>query len=85
MSGQARFAWEHAIRGRRADVINGERVDRVLRVSLTFRGVRVDSAETVCNCEWNGLCDAKIVGGAVPDRLKNPNAVHAGMNRTSRK
>ncbi|ORY52661.1 hypothetical protein BCR33DRAFT_655447, partial [Rhizoclosmatium globosum] len=70
MAGQSRFAWEHAIRARRADVINCHRVDREPRISLTFRGVRIKDEECVCDCGWDAVCDAKMVGGAVPDRFK---------------
>ncbi|KAI8609263.1 hypothetical protein BC830DRAFT_1071128, partial [Chytriomyces sp. MP71] len=71
MAGPSRFAWEHAIRARKADVVNAARVDRELRISLTFRGVRVREEECVCACSWESLCDARIAGGAKPDRFKD--------------
>ncbi|KAI9353493.1 hypothetical protein BDR26DRAFT_1002442 [Obelidium mucronatum] len=81
MAGESRYAWEHAIRQRRADVVNCTRVDRALRISLTFRGVRLTSNECVCNCGWDAVCDDKMIGGAVPDRLKEEAFVKAGVNR----
>ncbi|KAJ3012027.1 UNVERIFIED_CONTAM: hypothetical protein HDU68_001410 [Siphonaria sp. JEL0065] len=81
MAGESRFAWEHAIRQRRADVVNCKRVDRELRISLTFRGVRLCQEECVCDCGWDAVCDAKIVGGAVPDRLKEEALLKTGVNR----
>ncbi|KAJ3063694.1 hypothetical protein HDU98_000502 [Podochytrium sp. JEL0797] len=71
MAGLSRFSWEHGIRGRKADVVNGKRVDRELRVSMTFRGVRVKQEECVCDCGWDMICDSKMVGGAAPDRFKD--------------
>ncbi|TPX42058.1 hypothetical protein CcCBS67573_g10537 [Chytriomyces confervae] len=78
MAGASRFGWEHGIRARKADVMNCTRVERALRVSLTFRGVRIREEEVKCDCVWDGLCDAKIAGGAKPDRLKE---VDVGVNR----
>jgi alkylated DNA repair dioxygenase AlkB len=37
MAGEARSAWSHAIPARRSDIIDGVRVARSRRVSLTFR------------------------------------------------
>jgi alkylated DNA repair dioxygenase AlkB len=42
MSGAARYMWRHSIAGRRADVIDGRRIERGRRVSLTFRTVLLD-------------------------------------------
>ncbi|KAJ3413390.1 hypothetical protein HDV05_008101 [Chytridiales sp. JEL 0842] len=74
MSGDARFGWEHGIRARGADVVEGRGVGRGWRVSLTLREV-VDWEEGVevgerCRCEFPWVCDARIPGGAIPDRLK---------------
>ncbi|VTR97022.1 alpha-ketoglutarate-dependent dioxygenase AlkB [Tuwongella immobilis] len=37
LTGKARFDWKHAIAPRRSDLVNGQRVLRGRRVSLTFR------------------------------------------------
>ena len=37
LSGAARYEWTHAIPGRKSDVVNGFKVERSRRVSLTFR------------------------------------------------
>jgi alkylated DNA repair dioxygenase AlkB len=39
MSGEARYRWLHSISPRKSDVVQGERVSRGRRVSLTFRTV----------------------------------------------
>jgi alkylated DNA repair dioxygenase AlkB len=44
LQGEARARWGHGIAGRRSDLMNGERVARGRRVSLTFRTVRVTRA-----------------------------------------
>lgn len=42
LSGEARYAWQHAIPARKRDVHAGRVIIRGRRVSLTFRNVRVD-------------------------------------------
>ncbi len=37
LSGAARYEWTHAIPGRKSDIVNGFKLDRSRRVSLTFR------------------------------------------------
>ena len=39
LTGAARYDWTHGIPARKSDVVNGERVQRARRVSLTFRNV----------------------------------------------
>ncbi|GGD07807.1 hypothetical protein GCM10011342_15860 [Aquisalinus flavus] len=39
LSGPARFEWQHAIRPRRSDLVDGIRHQRSRRISLTFRTV----------------------------------------------
>lgn len=41
LTGSARFEWQHAIRPRRSDVIDGTRIHRARRLSLTFRTVNL--------------------------------------------
>lgn len=41
LNGPARLAWTHAIPARKSDLVNGQRVPRSRRVSLTFRTVEV--------------------------------------------
>lgn len=43
-AGAARWQWTHAIAARRSDIIDGERVRRGRRLSLTFRVARVPVA-----------------------------------------
>jgi len=42
LSGDARFQWTHAIPARKSDVINGVKVPRGRRLSMTFRCVTLD-------------------------------------------
>ena len=42
LSGTARFEWTHGIAARKSDVVEGVRVKRERRVSVTFRTVRVE-------------------------------------------
>lgn len=39
ISGDARYVWRHSIAARRSDVVDGRRIERDRRVSLTFRTV----------------------------------------------
>ena len=39
LSGAARYEWQHAIPARKSDVVNGFRVQRNRRISVTFRNV----------------------------------------------
>lgn len=43
LSGPARFQWEHGISNRKYDIINGEKILRNRRVSITFRKIKLDS------------------------------------------
>lgn len=43
IAGESRKLWTHGIIGRKTDVFNGQRIDRRLRISLTFRKVIVNS------------------------------------------
>lgn len=38
-SGEARYQWKHGIAARKSDVVNGRRISRSRRLSLTFRTV----------------------------------------------
>jgi len=44
MTGEARYAWKHAIPPRKTDLLDGRRIARGRRVSLTFRTVLLESA-----------------------------------------
>ena len=39
LSGPARYEWQHAIPARKSDIINGIKIERLRRISLTFRNV----------------------------------------------
>lgn len=39
LKGEARYEWTHGIPARKADEVNGQRIERATRVSLTFRKV----------------------------------------------
>jgi alkylated DNA repair dioxygenase AlkB len=40
ISGEARYGWKHSISQKKSDMINGKKVRRTTRVSLTFRKVK---------------------------------------------
>lgn len=37
MTGEARYKWKHSIAARKSDIINGKRINRGRRISVTFR------------------------------------------------
>lgn len=39
LSGEARYEWTHSIPARKADIVNGLKINRNRRVSLTFRNI----------------------------------------------
>ncbi|KAL2913246.1 hypothetical protein HK105_207248 [Polyrhizophydium stewartii] len=56
MDAEARYGWEHAIRPRKMDLIDGLVVERRERWSLTFRNVR-QRHDPPCTCGFTALCD----------------------------
>ena len=57
MTGEARYAWAHAIAARRTDVFENELVIRQRRLSLTLRQVRPVGSE--CRCDYPAYCDSQ--------------------------
>ncbi|KAJ2836834.1 hypothetical protein J3B01_002556 [Coemansia erecta] len=55
MTGEARYGWEHAIRIRRSDLIDGTVRKRCERWSLTLRTI---SQSLECLCSYSALCDS---------------------------
>lgn len=45
LTGPARYEWQHAIPARKTDVVNGFKIERGRRLSLTFRTVILESHE----------------------------------------
>lgn len=39
LSGEARYEWQHAIPARKSDVVNGFKIERDRRISVTFRNI----------------------------------------------
>lgn len=54
LSGEARYAWTHAIRGRKSDRIDGVFAPRDTRVSWTFR---TSLQPDTCHCNFPEVCD----------------------------
>jgi alkylated DNA repair dioxygenase AlkB len=54
MDGDSRYGWEHIIRPRKMDLIDGLVVPRLTRISLTFRKLR--EADNPCSCSFKHLC-----------------------------
>ncbi|GFR41729.1 hypothetical protein Agub_g2480, partial [Astrephomene gubernaculifera] len=55
MGGEARYAWQHYIPHRVADVVGGQLLPRSRRLSLTFRKVR----GYPCDCPYPDCCDSQ--------------------------
>ncbi|KAH6563899.1 hypothetical protein BASA62_008255 [Batrachochytrium salamandrivorans] len=55
MEKDARLGWQHAIRPRKMDLVDGKVCERGERWSLTFRTLR-DAADS-CTCQWPYLCN----------------------------
>lgn len=70
MTGASRYEWTHAIPPRLFDVIDGKRVDRQRRVSITFRKVQ----DTPCTCDFPVQCD-------VADRTASESAALASKQQ----
>jgi len=44
LTGEARAAWRHGIVGRKADIVEGQRIPRTRRLSITFRTIKIGAA-----------------------------------------
>ncbi|KAJ1957290.1 hypothetical protein EC988_000904 [Linderina pennispora] len=54
MTGEARYGWEHAIRIRRSDLVDGRVRERCERWSITIRTI---NEQMTCSCAFSALCD----------------------------
>ena len=45
LTGESRYDWRHAIAARKSDVVDGERIQRSRRISLTYRNVILKSCQ----------------------------------------
>ncbi|KAJ1961340.1 hypothetical protein GGI12_003302 [Dipsacomyces acuminosporus] len=54
MTGEARYGWEHAIRIRRSDLVDGKVRERMERWSITMRTI---NRRMTCDCDYHALCD----------------------------
>lgn len=59
MMGPSRYGYTHGIKSRKTDMVNGERVERQARYSITMRSIRRGD-EIRCDCSFPGVCDARI-------------------------
>ena len=59
MTGPSRYGYTHGIKGRKTDIVNGEKTLRKGRYSITMRSIRRGD-EIRCDCEYPGVCDARI-------------------------
>jgi alkylated DNA repair protein alkB homolog 8 len=84
MDGAARFGWEHAVRARSVDVVEGVVYVRGTRVSVTVRGVIEEGARRGCECAFEEVCDSRMVGGAAPERLKSLESFGEGGRKVDR-
>ncbi|OQR97209.1 alkylated DNA repair protein alkB 8 [Thraustotheca clavata] len=63
MNGASRYQWTHCVQPRLFDVIDGQKVMRERRVSITFRKIQT----TPCTCAFPEQCDSRIKEAAVKD------------------
>ncbi|OQS01355.1 alkylated DNA repair protein alkB 8 [Achlya hypogyna] len=56
MNGASRYQWTHCVQPRSFDVIDGCKVPRARRVSITFRKLQA----TPCTCAFPDQCDSRI-------------------------
>ncbi len=49
LTGESRYDWRHAIAGRKSDVVEGKRIARSRRISLTYRNVILKSCITTAS------------------------------------
>jgi len=54
LQGEARYRWKHCLPARKTDVINGKKMPRQRRISLTFRTVTKASQNK--NSTWLSIC-----------------------------
>ncbi|KAG0369696.1 hypothetical protein BC939DRAFT_443323 [Gamsiella multidivaricata] len=59
IQGPARYEWEHGIQETKQDLVNGEWVQRRIRVSVTLRKMRSSSWEVGPTALENGVADRK--------------------------
>ena len=69
--GESRYAWLHQIAMRKTDVLDGERVARGRRVSITLRRILRSGR---CTCGFDELCDSRGAALELPTRLRGPAA-----------
>ncbi|PVU86412.1 hypothetical protein BB560_006728 [Smittium megazygosporum] len=58
LSGDARFGWEHGIRARKSDNIDGNTRLRDYRWSITIRSI---NQNIFCDCKYPALCDNNTI------------------------
>ncbi|KAJ2357596.1 hypothetical protein GGF43_001368, partial [Coemansia sp. RSA 2618] len=83
MQGEARYGWEHAIRARRSDLVDGRVREREERWSLTLRTV---SRSVQCSCQHSSLCDSNDAMDSnikVIARFRPPNSLEKRSGGTS--
>lgn len=70
----ARYGLQHGIKRRKTDIVNGVRVSRGTRVSLTFRKLNWENNFSCKKCGFPELCDTQNpqIAAILPDRLGPP-------------
>ncbi|KAH8582650.1 RRM domain containing protein [Cryptosporidium sp. chipmunk genotype I] len=59
MQNEIRYAWEHGIRSRKYDKIQGKYYQRKRRVSITFRKYKESHYNYPCECDYKDFCDSR--------------------------
>ncbi|KAB5551029.1 hypothetical protein GE09DRAFT_158193 [Coniochaeta sp. 2T2.1] len=70
MTGPSRYGYTHGIKARKTDVVDGRPVLREGRYSITMRTTRRGEAVR-CDCDFPGVCDARIREEATDARKKS--------------
>ncbi|KAJ2298014.1 hypothetical protein IWW55_004608 [Coemansia sp. RSA 2706] len=79
LCGEARYGWEHAIRMRRSDLVDGRVRERCERWSITMRSINRDIE---CRCPYQALCDSN---DAMVRQLRSQRQLHPGERSGEKK
>ncbi|KAF0688281.1 Aste57867_20151 [Aphanomyces stellatus] len=65
MTGASRYQWTHCVQPRLFDVVDGQKVPRARRVSITFRKLQ----STPCTCAFPDQCDSQMFDAATAEKM----------------
>lgn len=59
MQNEVRYAWEHGIKSRKFDKIQGKFYQRKRRISITLRKFKEKHYKYPCECDYKDFCDSR--------------------------